>query len=120
MPLVQRETTPGPRKVKATRRNLAACGHIDEARCVLHNIERLWPGTASRSKLNFATTCALAIRARAIRLQDALEAGGAYDRFLQARIDPSNANVDRLVTYIRGPPGFRRVWAVFQFGTWRH
>jgi hypothetical protein len=84
---------------------LLHAGHVDQARRVLQDIERLWPGTASLLELQFRYHLRFGDPREAIRLQESLGGGGAYDRFLQARIDPSSANVDRLVTYIQGRLG---------------
>ena len=62
-------------------------------------------GTASLLEIQFRYHMRFGDPREAIRLQDALGGGGAYDRFLQARIAPSRANVDRLVTYIQGRLG---------------
>ena len=78
---------------------LAYAGRVDDARSELAKAERLWAGTAALRDVQFA----FHLRFGDPRFAQKLSTGyfGPDDPYMQARLNPSPANVRRLVEFYR-------------------
>ena len=80
---------------------LAWGGEIELARAELGRAERLWPGTGALRDAQFAFHLRYGDPGIALRLtSDGKYLGNSRDPVLLARLDPSSANVDRLIRTI--------------------
>lgn len=91
---------------------LAWGGATELARKELARAERLWPGTGALRDAQFAFHLRYGDPRIAQAMIDAGFTGHWSDPYLQARLDPSAANVDRMLKSIAGykARGFRRFW----------
>ena len=85
----------------ATVMTLAYAGLIEPARKQLEELERRWPGTASAEQARYAFEFRYGDPKVALAMPETQEGTAGVLYLLQARIDPSAANVDRLVTFLR-------------------
>jgi tetratricopeptide (TPR) repeat protein len=80
---------------------LAFAGQLGPAREQLADIEKLWPGTATATSARWLFYFRYGDPKIAAKMEPALRGTSGVPYFIEARINPSPANVDRLVTFLR-------------------
>jgi len=80
---------------------LAFAGQLGPAREQLADIEKLWPGTATAASARWLFYFRYGDPKIAAKMEPALGGTSGVPYFIEARINPSPANVDRLVTFLR-------------------
>lgn len=78
---------------------LSYSGRIDAAREQLTKAERLWPGTAVLLDLQYRFHLRFGDPKEALRLSNSFAPGRGVGLFLQARAEPSKANVEAMKDY---------------------
>ena len=103
-------------------KTLASAGEIEAARRELARAERLWPGTGSLRDAQFAFHLRYGDPRIARALIEAGYSGRWADPYLKARLDPSAANVDRLLRTLKPyrPLGTYGRAALVAFGVQDH
>jgi tetratricopeptide (TPR) repeat protein len=79
---------------------LAYAGMIEPARKQLEELEKLWPGAASTDEARYLFYFRYGDPKVALAMPGAKESTAGVPYFLEARIDPSPANVDRLAKFL--------------------
>jgi tetratricopeptide (TPR) repeat protein len=80
---------------------LAYAGLVEPAHKQLDEVERRWPGTASARQARYAFFFRYGDPKVALAMPETQEGTAGVPYLLEARIDPSPANVDRLVRFLR-------------------
>ncbi|MDP9423318.1 MAG: winged helix-turn-helix domain-containing protein [Pseudomonadota bacterium] len=90
---------------------LAWGGATDQARAELRRAERLWPGTGALRDAQFVFHLRYGNPRVALALADAGHSGLSSNAYLQARLDPSPANIDRMMRTIELRRRYPSYWA---------
>jgi TIR domain len=80
---------------------LALTGHFDATREQLAELEKLWPGTQTTQQVRFFFYFRYGDPKVALGMPEAQDAPAGVRYLLEARIDPSPANVGRLLKFMR-------------------
>jgi tetratricopeptide (TPR) repeat protein len=81
---------------------LAYAGYFDSAREQLTEIEKLWPGSSTAESARYTFNFRYGDPKIALEMDETKNSTAGVLYLLQARIDPSPANVKRLVDFLRG------------------
>ena len=79
---------------------LAYAGRIEAAREQLANAERLWPGTGSLRDIQYRFHLRFGDPKEALRLGQSFDLGKWGELFLEARAEPTKANIQALKQYL--------------------
>jgi tetratricopeptide (TPR) repeat protein len=81
---------------------LAYAGYFDSAREQLEELQKLWPGTATVEGVRYMFNFRYGDPKIALGMDETRNSTAGVPYLIQARIDPSPANVKRLVDFLRG------------------
>lgn len=80
---------------------LAYSGHVDAARTELRRAERLWTGTEKFEELKYAFTLRFGDPKDLLETEEYKQGPPAWHMYVRTKIDPTTANVDRFVSFLR-------------------
>jgi tetratricopeptide (TPR) repeat protein len=91
-----------PRFLQGYMAALAFAGYFDAARDELEQLERRWPGSATARSARYTFNFHYGDPKIALAMEETQSGTAGVRYLLEARIDPSRANVERLVEFLRG------------------
>ena len=86
---------------------LAYAGRVDAAKKELQALERLWPGTAILQEIQFRFHLRFGDPKKALDMARSLDIGGEnQERFLIARANPTQENIDYMISHAQRDNGY--------------